>query len=197
LFSADADRPFGELTPTFVRWNSAHRALFDNTTHLHECEHFLTQLPGLHFVYPAPNLVEFQRAEQFFKRLLKQNIVPNVQSIARDFPLRRFSDGNKRILLTRADRDLLRYENQRYRDELTELTYQKWAAGGPEERVLEALLSTQQKPPQMAFRTHLSSHNAAFLAPNPGQRTERDLPRSVLYPVLHPVLHRARPTISR
>lgn len=58
------------------------------------------------------------------------------------FGVRRLRDENKTSLLTRADRDLLRYGNQRYRDEFSESIYRKWVAGGTEEQALEALLGS-------------------------------------------------------
>ena len=72
-----------------------------------------------------------------------------------NFRVRRLWDENKHSLLTRADRDLLRYGNQRYRDEFSESVYRKWAAGGPEEQALEALLGAYQTAPKWRFRTHL------------------------------------------
>jgi hypothetical protein len=99
--------------------------------------------------------VKFQRAEQFFRSTFEENSAANVRYIARYFRIRRLWDENKHSLLTRADRDLLRYGNQRYRDEFSESVYRKWAAGGTEEQALEALLGPHQTAPKWRFRTHL------------------------------------------
>ncbi len=132
FFSADSDCPSAEPTPTLVYCDSANRSLLHYITHLRHYEHFLRRLPGFQFVYAAPSAVKLQRAEHFFKSLFEENSVANVRSIARYFRLRRLWDENKHSLLTRADRDHLRYGNQRYRDELAESNYQKWAVGGSE-----------------------------------------------------------------
>jgi hypothetical protein len=100
-------------------------------------------------------LANFHRAEQFFRGTFEENSAGNVRSIARYFRVRRLWEENKHSLLTRADRDLLRYGNQRYRDEFSESVYRKWAAGGTEEQALEALLGAYQTAPKWRFRTHL------------------------------------------
>ena len=155
FFSAESDCPPGERTPTFVYCDSASRGLFHYITHLRSYEHFLRQLPGFQFVYAAPSPAKFHRAEQFFRSTFEENSAANVRSIARYFRVRRLWDENKHSLLTRADRDLLRYGNQRYRDEFSESVYRKWAAGGTEEQALEALLGVHQAAPKWRFRTHL------------------------------------------
>jgi len=155
FFSAESDCPPGELTPTFVYCDSANRGLFHYITHLRHYEHFLKRLSGFYFVYAAPSSVKFRRAEQFFRSTFEENSAANVRSIARSFRVRRLWDENKHSLLTRADRDLLRYGNHRYRDELSESVYREWAAGGTEERALEALLGAHQAAPKWRFRTHL------------------------------------------
>jgi len=155
FFSAESDCPPGELTPTFVYCDSASRGLFHYITHLRHYEHFLRRLSGFHFVYAAPSPVKFHRAEQFFRSTFEENSAANVQSIARYFRIRRLWDENKHSLLTRTDRDFLRYGNQRYRDEFSESVYKKWAAGRAEEQATEALLGAHQTAPKWRFRTHL------------------------------------------
>jgi hypothetical protein len=110
---------------------------------------------GFNFVYAAPSPAKFHRAEQFFRSTFEETSTANVRSLARYFRVRRLWDENKHSLLTRADRDLLRYGNQRYRDGFSESVYQKWAAGGTEEQALEALLGVHQAAPKWRFRTHL------------------------------------------
>jgi hypothetical protein len=103
----------------------------------------------------APTSVKFHRAEQFFRGTFEENSAANVRSLARYFRVLRLWSENKHSLLTRADRDLLRYGNHRYRDEFLESVYRKWTAGGTEEQTLEALLGAHQAAPKWRFRTHL------------------------------------------
>jgi len=155
FFSAESDCPPGKLTPTFVYCDSASRGLFHYITHLRSYEHFLRRLSGFDFIYTAPSPVKFHRAEQFFRSIFEENSAANVRSIARYFRVRHLWDANKHSLLTRTDRDFLRYGNQRYRDEFSESIYRKWAAGGTDEQALEALLGAHQNAPKWRFRTHL------------------------------------------
>lgn len=140
---------------TFAYCDSANKGLFHYITHLRSYEHFLRQLPGFQFIYASPSSAKFQRAEQFFCSLFDDNSAANALSVARYFRVRRLWDDGKHSLLTRADRDLLRYGNQRYRDESLESAYRKWVTGSSEEGTLEGLLSTQQTTQKWAFRTHL------------------------------------------
>jgi hypothetical protein len=183
FFSAESECPPGE-TPTFVYCDSANRGLFHYITHLRHYEHFLRRLPAFHFVYAAPNSVKFQRAEQFFGGLFEENSTANLRSIARYFRVRHLWDENKHSLLTRADRDLLRYGNQRYRDEFSESAYRKWAAGGTEEQALETVLGAHQTVPKWRFRTHLLPRDYDIFGSESGmdRRTadskDRSVPRS-------------------
>jgi len=184
FFSAESDCQPGERTPTFVYCDSASRGLFHYITHLRSYEHFLRRLAGFYFVYAAPSSVKFHRAEQFFRNTFEQNSAANVRSIARYFRIRRLWDENKHSLLTRADRDLLRYGNQRYRDEFSESIYRKWAAGGTEEQALEALLGAHQNAQQWRFRTHLLPHDYDIFRSESGMNRgtgfseDRSAPRS-------------------
>jgi hypothetical protein len=181
FFSAESDCPPRELTPTFVYCDSADRSLFHYITHLRHYEHFLRRLSGFCFVYAAPSSVKFQRAEQFFRSTFEENSAANVRSVARYFRVRRLWDENKQSLLTRADRDLLRYGNQRYRDEFSESVYRKWATGGTEEQALEALLGFHQTAPKWRFRTHLLPRDYDIFGSEPrmDRRTEDSKDRSV------------------
>jgi hypothetical protein len=185
FFSTESDCPPGDLIPTFVYCDSSSRGLFHYITHLRSYEHFLRQLPGFKFVYAAPSPVKFRRAEQFFRSTFEENSAANVRSIARYFRVRRLWDENKHSLLTRADRDLLRYGNQRFRDEFSESVYRKWAAGGTEEQGLEALLGAHLKAPKWRFRTHLLPCDYDIFRSESGmnRRTgfseDRSVPRSV------------------
>jgi hypothetical protein len=168
FFSAESDCPPRDLIPTFVYCDSARRSLFHYITHLRHHEHFLRRLPGFQFVYAAPSPVKFQRAEQVFHSTFEENSTANVRSLARYFRIRRLWDTNKYSLLTRADRDLLRYGNQRYRDEFLESVYRKWVAGATEEKALEALLGANQTAPKWRFRTYLLPRDYDIFASESG-----------------------------
>ncbi len=156
IFVASESNPVPEPgVATFAYCDSANRGLFHYITHLRSYEHFLRQLPGFQFIYASPSSAKFQRAEQFFRSLFDDNSAANARSIARYFRVRRLWDEGKHRLLTRADRDLLRYGNQRYRNESSESAYLKWVTGGSDESTLDGLLSTQQATQKWAFRTHL------------------------------------------
>jgi hypothetical protein len=184
FFSAKSDCTPGELTPTFVYCDSASRGLFHYITHLRSYEHFLRRLSGFYFVYAAPSSVKFRRAEQFFRSTFEENSTANVRSLARYFRVRRLWDEKKYSLLTRADRDLLRYGNQRYRDGFLESVYRKWVAGATEEKALEALLGANQTAPKWRFRTHLLPRDYDIFRTESGmdRRTgsseDRSVPRS-------------------
>jgi len=184
FLSTKSDCAPGELTPTFVYCDSANRGLFHYITHLRSYEHFLRQLPGFQFVYAAPSQAKFHRAEQFFRSTFEENSAANVRSIARYFRVRRLWDENQHRLLTRADRDFLRYGNQRFRDEFSDSVYRKWAAGGTEEQALEALLGAHQTAPKWRFRTHLLPRDYDIFGSESGMdgRTgvseDRSVPRS-------------------
>ena len=144
----------------------------------------MRQLPGFYFVYAAPSPAKFHRAEQFSRSTFEENSAANVRSIARYFRLRRLWDENKHSLLTRADRDLLRYGNQRYSDGFSDSVYRKWVAGGTEEQALEALLGAHQTAPKWRLRTHLLPRDYDIFGSQSGmdRRTgdskDRSVPRS-------------------
>jgi hypothetical protein len=192
FFSMESDCPLRELIPTFVYCDSANRGLFHYTTHLRYYEHFLRRLSAFCFVYAAPSSVKFNRAEQFFRGIFEENSATNVRSIARYFRVRRLWDENKHSILTRADRDSLRYGNHRIRDEFSESVYRKRTAGGTEEQALEASWKRTRRHRSGGSAPISCPVTTTFLGANPAWIAERELPRIVLYLVLHPVLMRRR-----
>lgn len=172
--SPDPSGPKPSLIPTFVYCDPAPRTLMHFITHVRNYEHFLRRLPGFALIYAAPTPTKFKRAERFFRGLFEESSAANDRSVARYFKLRRLWDEEKHELLTRADRDFLRYGNQRYRDQFWEAAYQKWAAGDPNSQCLEAILRAQQEGPKWSFRTHLLPHeHNIFAAEFGGQSASR------------------------
>ena len=157
--SPDLDAFGRRPIPTFVYCDSAPRSLLHFTTYLRNYEHFLRRLPRFELIYAAPSTAKFKRAERFFRGLFEESSAANARSLARYFKLRRLWDEEKHELLTRADRDFLRYGNQRYREQFWESVYQKWAAGDPGSQSLEMVLSTHQQTSNWGFRTHLLPHD--------------------------------------
>ena len=174
-------RQSAPTSPSFVYCDSANRGLFHYVTHLRNYEHFLRRLPGFHFIYAAPSSAKFKRAEKFFRGVFEENSEANVRSIARYFSIRRLWDEGKHGLLTRPDRDILRYGNQRYRDGFLESAYQKWAMRSQEEQALETLLRAQRKAPRWTFHAHLLPHDYDILGVESGKEcsTEASEDRSV------------------
>ena len=157
--SPDSKGPKPHMIPTFVYCDSAPRNLFHFTTYLHNYEHFLRRLPRFELLYAAPTTAKSKRAERFFRGLFEETSAANARSLARYFKLRRLWEDEKHELLTRADRDFLRYGNQRYRDPFSESAYQKWTAGDPGSQSLEAVLRAHNQTSNWSFRTHLLPHD--------------------------------------
>jgi hypothetical protein len=172
--SPDPNGPKPSLIPTFVYCDPAPRSLMHFITHTRNYEHFLRRLPRFELVYAAPTPTKFKRAERFFRGLFEESSAANDRSLARYFKLRRLWDEEKHELLTRADRDFLRYGNQRYSDPFWESAYQKWAAGDPDRRYLETVVRAGQQRPNWSFRTFLlpRDHNI-FAAEFGGERASR------------------------
>ena len=152
------------LFPAFVYCDPAPRTLMHFITHVRNYEHFLRRLPRFELIYAAPTPTKFKRAERFFRGLFEETSAANDRSLARYFKLRRLWDEEKHELLTRADRDFLRYGNQRYRDQFWESAYQKWASVDPNDQCLEAVLRAHQQGPNWSFRTHLLPHDHNIFA---------------------------------
>ena len=152
------------MIPTFVYCDTARRTLMHFITHVRNYEHFVRHLPHFELIYAAPTPTKFKRAERFFRGLFEDASAANTRSLARYFKLRRLWDEEKHDLLTRADRDFLRYGNQRYRDPLWESAYQKWTGGDPNSQCLEGALRAHQQNPNWSFRTYLLPHEHNIFA---------------------------------
>lgn len=157
--SPHSNGPKPHLIPTFVYCDSAPRSLLHFTTHLHNYEHFLRRLPRFELIYAAPTTAKFKRAERFFRDQFEETSAANARSLARYFKLRRLWEEENHGLLTRADRDFLRYGNQRYRDPFFESAYQKWLAGDRGNQSPETMLRVHSQISNWSFCTHLLPHD--------------------------------------
>lgn len=155
LLSAESDCPDGQPIPTFTYCDPSDKSLLHYITHLRTYESFFRRLPAFHFIYAAPSPVKFQRAEQFFHNLLDENSPANSRTPNRYFRVRQLWEQNQHGLLTRSDRDLLRYGNQRYKDEFYDSAYQKWITSNTIENMFRLLPGPHQEVLKSGFRTHL------------------------------------------
>ena len=172
--SPDPNGPKPSMIPTFVYCDPAPRTLMHFITYARNYEHFLRRLPRFELIYTAPTPTKFKRAERFFRGLFEETSAANDRSLARYFKLRRLWDEEKHELLTRPDRDFLRYANQRYSDPFWESEYQKWVAAGVNSLGLEGALLARQQGPKWSFRTHLLPHDHnIFAAEFGGKGTSR------------------------
>ncbi len=154
-----ASGPDSKPVPTFIYCDSARRTLLYYRTHLRHYENLLHRIPAFKFIYAAPTPTKFQSAERFFRRLFDQSSAEKARSITRYFRLRRLWDEDKHHLLTRADRDFLRYGNDRFCDPKMESAYQKWAAQPGNNPLPEALLATLSAAPKPRFGTWILSRD--------------------------------------
>lgn len=185
FLSAESDGPDGQSVPTFTYCDPADRSLLHYITHLRTYEPFLRRLPDFEFIYAAPSPAKFQRADQFFRNLFDDNSPANSRSLNRYFRVRQLWAENQHSLLTRADRDLLRYGNQRYKGEIYDAAYQKWIARSAAEDIMFRLLpGPHQKALSSGFRTHLLPRDydiftdKSSMERRTGSSTERSVSRS-------------------
>jgi hypothetical protein len=188
FLSRNPDRAIEAHVPVFVYCDSGTRGLLHYITHLRSYEDFLRRLPGFQFIYAAPSAAKFARAERFFRSLFEDRGENSAQSVARYFRHRKLWEENKHSLLTRADRDLLRFGRERYGDRFYESAYRKWVDAGSDDEALDALLGTHRSDPKWVFRTHLLPRDYDIFAEQSGlkDRTnssrDRSASRSATYP---------------
>jgi len=116
------------LAPTFVYCDSAEPGLLRYIGHLRTYEHLLNQLPAFNFVYAAPSDSKFKRAAKFFARLFSYDTRLDTDRLIRYFEIRQLWEGHKTGSLTRADRQLLREGDRRFRRPAFHDLYQRWTA---------------------------------------------------------------------
>jgi hypothetical protein len=158
FLSAEPDCLSGQPVPTFTYCDPSDKSPLHYITHLRTYEPFLRRLPTFEFIYAAPSPVKFQRAEQFYHNLFDENSPANSHTPNRYFRVRQLWEQNQHSLLTRADRDLLRYGNQRYKGEFYDSAYQKWIATNAQ-TMLRLLPEAHQEALKSGFRTHLLPRN--------------------------------------
>jgi hypothetical protein len=115
--------------PTFVYLDPANHGRYWFTSYLDRHRNFLRRLPKFSLVYASPSHWNLDRASQIFVSVLRTEDRPDPQHLTRYFQIRRHWETGKHSCLTRADRDLLRDGDKRYRIEPFESAYQSnWDA---------------------------------------------------------------------
>ena len=116
------------LVPTFVYCDSSDPGLLRYIGHLRSYENLLNQLTTFNFVYAAPTDTKFKRAAKFFASLFDYDAHVDTDRLMRYFEIRQLWESHKTSSLTRADRQLLREGDRRFRGPIFQDTYQQWTA---------------------------------------------------------------------
>lgn len=116
------------LVPTFVYCDSDKPGLLRYIRHLRTYVTLLSQLSAFNFVYAAPNDAKFKRAAKFFASLFSNDARIDTDRLIRYFEIRQLWESHKTGSLTRADRQLLREGDRRFRGQIFQGMYQKWTA---------------------------------------------------------------------
>ena len=146
------------LAPTFVYCDSAEPGLLRYIGHLRTYEHLLNQLPAFNFVYAAPSDSKFKRAAKFFARLFSYDTGVDAARLLRYFEIRQLWEGHKTSSLTRADRQLLREGDRRFRGQAFQDLYQRWTATRLPRTALQEVLRGAKGQESRLFSTCILPH---------------------------------------
>lgn len=149
--------------PTFVYPHSANHGLSWFASYLDRHRIFLRRLPAFNLIFASPSCWNLDRASQVFTSVFRDANRPDPGILTAYFQIRRLWETGKTGSLTRADRDLLRDGDKRYRVEPLESAYQKWFAVGLPELDLGALLGPSFVRQEVGFQTYLLPENHDFL----------------------------------
>lgn len=163
FLSASMDCRQTSAVPAFVYPDSANHGFSWFASYLDRHRIFLRRLPAFDLIYASPSSWKLDRAAQVFTSLFRNADHPDPGHLASYFQVRRLWETHKHGSITRADRDLLRDGDKRYRVEPFESTYQKWFAAGIPELDLVALFGPCFLHQEVGFRTFLLPENHDFL----------------------------------
>ncbi len=158
----NGSEPVSDL-PTFVYCDPAHHGISWFAGYLDRHQVFLRRLPAFNLIYATPGQWKLERASQVFTAIFRNANHPDPEHLTRYFRIRRLWETGQNGSLTRADRDLLRAGNKRYRGEPFESAYQKWFAAGLPEVDLDALLGPSFLRQELGFQTYLLPDSYDFL----------------------------------
>ena len=116
------------LAPTFVYCDSAQPGLRRYIGHLRTYDNLLHQLPTFNFLYAAPSDTKFKRAAKLFACRFSYDTRVDTDRLIRYFEIRQLWEAHKTSSLTRADRQLLRQGDRRFRGQAFQDVYQRWNA---------------------------------------------------------------------
>ena len=116
------------LAPTFVYCDSAAPGLVRYIGHLRTYENLLHQLTAFNFIYAAPSETKFKRAAKLFATLFSYDTGVDTDRLTRYFEIRQLWESHKTSSLMRADRQLLREGDRRFRAQIFQDLYQQWTA---------------------------------------------------------------------
>jgi hypothetical protein len=115
------------LIPTFVYCDLGGPRLLRYIHHLRNYENLLHRLTAFNFVYAAATDSKFKRAEKLFVSRFGDNARVDGEILARYFEVRQRWESHNTSSLTRADRQLLREGDRRFRGQALEQMYVQWA----------------------------------------------------------------------
>ena len=116
------------LVPTFVYCDSGGPGLRQYIHHLRTYENLLNRLAAFNFVYAAPTDSKFKRAARFFTSRFGYSSRIDTERLIRYFEIRQLWESHKTSSLTRADRQLLREGDRRFRGQAFQEIYQQWTS---------------------------------------------------------------------
>jgi hypothetical protein len=149
--------------PTLVYPDSPNHGLSWFARYLDRHRTFLRQLPAFNLIYATPSRWNLDRAPEVFTSIFRGSDRPEPENLTAYFQVRRLWETGKTGCLTRADRDLLRDGDKRYRVDPLESAYQKWFTAGVPEVDLDALLGPSFVRQEIGFHTLLLPENYDFL----------------------------------
>ena len=141
------------LAPTFVYCDSADPGLLRYIGHLRAYENLLNQLTAFSFVYAAPSDTKFKRAAKFFASLFSYDARIDTDRLIRYFEIRQMWEAHKTSSLTRADRQLLREGDRRFRAQIFQDIYQQWTATRLSQTDLNEVLQRAKAQESRLFST--------------------------------------------
>lgn len=149
------DRNESSETPVFVYCDHGEASLLGFVSYLESYKSLLRSLLVFRMIYASPNPKKCNRASGLFTRRLVGPDRIDLAHLQRYFAVRRLWESGQTATLTRADRDLLRQGDQRYRDAFLEEIYRKWNVDRLSATQLLTLLNANGRAGKRVFETHL------------------------------------------
>jgi len=165
--------PLPSLPPvaTFTYVDYGCSSLTNFTSHLGAYQALFRQLSSFRFLYIAPRITQFGRAEASFRNSIKRPLEADVSSeILRYFEIRRKWESHKYIVPVTEDFEFLAEARRRFHGERFEELYQDWYARRLDERQLRIEFSQLTPDRTVFFDTYLVGHGRSPLDDKLGPR---------------------------